>query len=317
MKIIFFGTPDYVVPILNLVHKTFKERFGASGVVAVVTQEPKPIGREQKLTYSPVDTWAYKKGIPVIYDLSKVPSADLGILAAYGELIPELVISHLKFGILNIHPSLLPKYRGASPVQAAIASGDSETGVTIIKIDRQMDHGPVVSQFSEGILGADTFEALRQRLFARSAEVLTTLIPSFVQGRINLREQNHGEATYTILVKKEYGFIPAKYLYACLQGRSLKAKWKIPFIKDYSLHPTPYTLDCFIRAMDPWPGAWTQVKILGGKDIKILRLKILKAHLQKLDPKRYTLIPDLVQLEGKGPVSWEEFKRGYPNAALE
>ena len=313
MKIVFFGTPDYVLLVLNLLHKTFKDRSMESGIITVVTQKPKPVGRDQKLTYSPVDTWAYKKDIPVIYGPEKVPPADLGILAAYGEIVPESAIRNLKFGILNIHPSLLPKYRGASPIQAAIAMGEAKTGVSIIKIDELMDHGLVVSQFSEDILASDTLETLRKRLFERSAEVVVALIPAFTQGKVKLREQNHDEATYTTLVKKGHGFIPAEYLAACLQGRSLKATWKIPFIKDYSLHPTPYTLDCFIRAMDPWPGAWTLLR-LSASEAK--RLKILKAHAESLSPKRYTLILDEVQLEGKNPVSWEEFKRGYPIAAL-
>jgi len=328
MRIIFFGTPEYVVAIAESLHKTFKLKSSESGVTAVITQKPKPTGREKKLTYSPIDTWAYKKGIDVIYDFNKVPNADLGILAAYGEIIPEYVIKLFKYGILNIHPSLLPKYRGASPVQAALAASDKQTGVTIIKVDAEMDHGPIVAQFREDILDTDTLETLRERLFERSIEVLKNLIPPFIQGRIKLRKQNNDEATFTTLVKKIHGFIEPKYLAACLQGRTLKAKWEIPFIKNYSLSPNPYTLDSFIRALDPWPGAWTLLGLSSSGHAK--RLKILKAHLNKPlaishPPASHTrkrfgqgqsLIIDLVQLEGKSPVSWEEFKRGYPNATF-
>lgn len=318
MRIIFFGTPDYVVPILNLIHKKFKDRYGKSGVIAVVTQKPKPAGREKKMTYSAVDTWAYKRDIPVIYEFSKIPPADLGVLAAYGEIIPELVIRNLKFGILNVHPSLLPKYRGASPIQAAIASGDIVTGVTIINIDEQLDHGPIVSQFSESISAQDTLETLRQRLFIRSAEVLAALLPAYTQNKIKFRVQDHKEATYTTLVKKEHGFIPSNHLSGALKGVSFKGNWKIPFIKDFSLTPNPINLNNFIRALTPWPTAWTEVKLKVESDkLKVMRLKILRAHTQPLSSNRHTLILDEVQLEGKGPVSWEEFKRGYPNATLE
>ena len=312
MKIVFFGTPDFVLPILDLLHKTFRDRSNESGVVAVVTQKPKPTGREQKLTYSPVDTWAYKRGIEVIHELASSPSADLGILAAYGEIIPQAVIDKFKFGILNVHPSLLPKYRGASPIQAAIASGDAQTGVSIIKIDTQMDHGPMVSQFKEDIEDIDTLETLRLRLFERSAQVLVELIAPFIQGKINLREQIHEEAIYTTLVKKEHGLIPSKYIKRAILGEEATGSWAIPFIKDYSLTTTPTTISAYIRALTPWPGTWTQITLSSDKKQPPRRLKILNAHLDE-----GRLILDEVQLEGKNQVTWEEFKRGYPNAALE
>ena len=307
MKIVFFGTPDYVLPVLAKIHKSFVSGPGKSPIVAVVTQNPKPTGRKQILAYSPVDSWAHERSIPVFYSpkefLKSALKADLGILAAYGEIIPKEVINFFPHGILNIHPSLLPKYRGASPVQAAILSGETETGVTIIKIDEFLDHGPIVSQFKEEVSASDTLETLRAKLFERASEVLVKLIEPYLKGKIKKREQNHKEATSSTLVKKEHGFIPSKYLEAALEGKSLKEAWSIPFIKDYSLHPTPYTLDCFIRAMDPWPSAWTTAKIDSNKK----RLKILKGHLTEGN-----LILDLVQLEGKNPVSWKQFKEAYP-----
>ena len=187
MRVVFFGTPEYVLPVLNRVHKTFKSRGEKSPVVAVVTQKPKPSGRKKQLEYSAVDTWAHKKGIKRYFKASdlieKCIEADLGILASYGEIIPKKVIKHFPYGILCIHPSLLPKYRGASPVQATILSGETETGVTIIKIDEKLDHGPIISQFKEEVLPDDTTESLRNRLFNKSAEVLSTLIPAYIQGK--------------------------------------------------------------------------------------------------------------------------------------
>lgn len=330
MKIVFFGTPDYVLPIVSEVHKKFSSKNGESGIVAVVTQKPKPTGRKQFITYSAVDTWAYKRKIPVLYDSGELIKqrieADLGILAAYGEIIPKSVIDHLKFGILNVHPSLLPSFRGASPVQAAIVSGLSQTGVTIIKLDEKLDHGPIVSQFTEEIFENDTTETLRNRLFERSGEVVAALIPAYVANKIKLKEQNHKEATFTTQITKEDGFIPPEFLKLAMLGSDPtsgptsskvrpKSTWRVPFIKNYSLVPSACSLGCFIRAMHPWPGAWTYIRLTAdSKQSK--RLKIIKAHLEKLVPSAYRLVPDLVQLEGKTEVSYEEFKKGYPNSSF-
>jgi methionyl-tRNA formyltransferase len=323
MRIIFFGTPEYVLPILNLLHKSFKTKSKESPIVAVVTQKPKTAGRKKIPTYSVVDKWAYNKKIPVFYGcqklIKKAVTADIGILAAYHEFIPSLLLNYFAHGILNIHPSLLPKYRSSSPVQAAIISGDLETGVTIIKLDDKLDHGPIVSQFKEGILPVDTTETLRNRLFAKSAEVLVTLIPAYLQGKITMRGQNHKKATHANMIKKEDAFIPPKYLKLTLEGKSLKGKWKIPFIKDFAIHPTPTTIHNFIRAMQPWPVAWTKVKL--GSEQVTKRLKILKAHTEKSSainhqPSIIKLVLDEVQLEGKNPVTWKQFKQGYPKATF-
>src|SRR5581483_6897875 len=111
LKVIFFGTPDYVIPILENLHKYYK-------VVGVVTQPPKLAGRHQEKTFSAVDTWAYKHKLNIIHFWDQeLPPADLGVVASYGKIIPQEIINHFKYGILNIHPSLLPKYRGASPIQ--------------------------------------------------------------------------------------------------------------------------------------------------------------------------------------------------------
>lgn len=289
MKIVFFGTPDYVLPVLKALYKTCE-------VVSVVTQNPKEVGRKKFITRSPVDNWAYKHKIPVTYDFAEIPSADLGVVAAYGRIIPKSVIANFKFGILNIHPSLLPKWRGASPVQAAILSGETETGVSIIKMDEEVDHGPIVAQFKEDVLPDDTAGSLRARLFERSADVLTALIKPFVEGKITPRLQNHKEATSTHLIKKQNGFIDLK---------------KTP----------PEEAERFIRAMQPWPVSWTYVHLaksdneVGYSKLKAKRrLKILDAHTETLSFKHSVLRLDEVQLEGKNPVSWKEFELGYPNA---
>ncbi len=318
MRIVFFGTPDYVVPILDKLYKTFKAKSGDSGIVAVVTQKPKPIGRKQILTYSPVDHWAHKKDVDKFYSskeyLASDIRADVGVLAAYGKILPKVVLNHFPRGILNIHPSLLPIFRGASPVQATIITGE-EAGATIIKLDEKMDHGPIISQFKEEREDEDTTESLRSRLFENSAEVLATLLPAYIKGKITPRPQDHNKATFTTLVKKADALIQPKHLEACLRGQTLKAEWKIPFTKGYSIVPSANSLDLFIRAMQPWPVAWTLLRLNSSGQAK--RLKILKAHVEPINgltnQRINKLILDSVQLEGKNPVSWKQFSEAYSN----
>lgn len=287
MKIVFFGTPDYVLPILTAIHKKFVTGPGKSPIVAVVTQSPKPVGRKEIVTFSPIDHWAHEHGVPIHYSAQELAmdkvEADMGILASYGEIIRKDVIDLFPHGILVIHPSLLPKYRGASPIPAVIAAGDTTTGVTIFKMDEKVDHGPIISQFKEEILPEDTGETLRVRLFERSAEVLVELIKPYMQAKIKPKTQDETQATYTKTVTREDGFI------------------------DINKKP-PEEAERFIRAMQPWPGAWTNVRI-SDTDTKTRRLKIYSSRIE--DGK---LVLDEVQLEGKERVSWKLFSDGY-NAA--
>ena len=312
MKIVFFGTPEYVLPVLISIHKKFAAGPGKSPIVAVVTQSPKPTGRKQILTYSAIDKWAHEHKIATYYNpedlLKEKVKFDLGVIADYGKIISKEVIGLFANGILNIHFSQLPKYRGASPVQAAILSGDKEMGVTIFKIDELLDHGPIISQFKEDMGTTDTWGSLKVRLFERTKDVLIELIPPYLEGKIKTRKQDEKDASYTILVKKEHGFIPPKFLKYALEGKTFEEDWDIGFRKDFSIKPTPHACERFIRALYPWPSAWTTIKIDSNKK----RLKILKGHLTEGN-----LILDLVQLEGKNPVSWKEFRMGYPNTAFE
>ncbi|OGM35332.1 hypothetical protein A3D00_02900 [Candidatus Woesebacteria bacterium RIFCSPHIGHO2_02_FULL_38_9] len=312
MKIIFFGTPEYVLPIVEAINKKYNSG-REKNFVCVVTQPPAKVGREKRILHSPVDNWAYRHKIKIITDLKKenLPEADLGILAAYGEIIPDFVINHFKFGILNIHPSPFPEFRGASPVQAALITGTNPTGVTVIKLTQKLDSGPIISSFKEEVFVDDTTQTLRKRLFERSSEFLINLprgkaglIPNYLNGKIKPKSQDESKTTFTKLIKKEDGFIPPKYLEAALRDKRLRENWEIRFIKDFSIKYSVLNIERFIRAMYPWPVAWSFVK-------NQKRLKILKAHI---DDKR--LILDSVQLEGKNPTSWEEFKRGYPNVSF-
>jgi len=217
-------------------------------------------------------------------DLESLERPDLGIIASFGALIPEKIISWPKMGLLNLHPSLLPKYRGPTPIPTAILNGEKETGLTIIKIDKEIDHGPIIHQFKEAINSDKTSDDLLKRLFKTGAEVLVTLLPDYLEGKIKLQEQDHKKATFTEKLTKESGYID----------------WTKP--ADYQQR--------FMQAMSPWPGAWGEIKLRKG-DKENKRLKILKTHLEK-----QKLVLDLVQLEGKKPVTWKQFLEGYPQAKI-
>jgi methionyl-tRNA formyltransferase len=311
MNIVFFGTPAYCLPILNKIQKKFKVKPHDLPIAAVITQKPRPVGRKQFITYSAVDTWAFKRKIPVYYTvgdfLKEGIKADLGVVVAYGEILSKEIINYFPHGILNIHPSILPKYRGASPLQAAIAAGEKITGSTIMKIDEKMDHGPIVSQFQEEILNSDNSKSLGDRIFSRSAEVLVNLLTPYLQGKINLNSQDDNKASYTTLLKKEHGYIPPQILKGILDNKKVSKIWKINFIKDFETKPDPISLDNFVRAVSPWPGAWTEIYIdKYRKEQK--RLKIIEGHIKE---DKYEI--GKVQLEGKLEVTWDEFQKGYPD----
>lgn len=310
-KIIFFGTPDYIIPVLKALKAEHE-------IVAVVTQPPKPVGRKQTLTPSPVASWATKNNVlsidgepeKIITQLNKL-GADIGVLASYGRILPASLLETLPHGIINIHPSCLPRWRGPAPVEATIASGDIP-GITFIKLNEKMDHGPILAQYPQTSFPLNTYTKaeLLDLLFKKAAGLLVDFLPQYLAGKVNPKDQDHTKATYTKLLKKDDGFIPPIYLKTSVQGVPLnREKWQIRWMLDtqknpYSFIPNTILLDRFIRAMSPWPGAWTTIDLNG----KPKRLKVLSAHIQEKQ-----LILDKVQLEGKTQVSWDEFKKAYPS----
>jgi methionyl-tRNA formyltransferase len=272
MRLIFFGTPDYVIPILDKLHKYHE-------IVAVVTQSPKPVGRDKKLTYSAVDQWAFKKHILRNFDYVDLPEADMGVCASFGMIIPKVILDSFPHGIINIHPSLLPQFRGSSPIQATIISGVNPTGVSIIKMSEKMDAGPILTQFKEEVLIDDTNETLRARLFEKSADVLLEMIPAYIDGKINLKPQDESKVTTTKMIKKEDGYVD-------LYTDSHDLIWRK------------------YRAYSPWPGIWTLLR-LKAPEGQAQRVKITKCRFEE------KLIIDEVQPESKNPTNWNVFRRTY------
>ncbi len=216
----------------------------------------------------------------MVYDFKKIrkTNPDLVIVASYGKIIPKEILEIPRYGCLNVHGSLLPKYRGPSPIQTAILNGDKETGVTIILMDEKIDHGPIISNSKFQIPNSKiTYQELSQKLAQLGAKLLIQTIPKWIKGEIKPRSQDESKASCTKILKREDG----------------KIDWSKPAQK----------IERQIRAFNPWPGAFTFIKHKG----KVLRVKILKADISKEDK----LIIKKIQPEGKKPMSFEEFKRGY------
>jgi len=313
-KIIFIGTPEYGAIVLEGLIK------GGYRPVLAVTAPDKPKGRKQILTPPVVKVVAKKHNIPVeqpeiIKNLKlkiKNLKPDLGILAAYGQIIPKDILDIPKFGFLNVHPSLLPKYRGPSPIQFTILNGEKKSGVTIILMDEKIDHGPIISQKSLEIKEQETAETLHNKLAQLGAYLLLETIPKWVKGLIKPEEQNDVQATFTKILFKEDG----------------KIDWKKP-VK---------VLEREIRAFYPWPGSYIIWESKEDKSSsfkgKLIKIKILKARTFKspdkikypigkvlvvpqneigVQCKKDFLVIEKLQPEGKKEMRAEDFLRGHLN----
>lgn len=236
LRIIFMGTADLSCASLEKLHG-----HPAFQVIAVVTQPDKPKGRDLKLTPSPVKVLAEKFGLPVLQPLKareekfiaevRHLQPDLMVVVAYGQILPQALLDVPAHGCLNVHTSLLPKYRGAAPIQWAIANGDPETGVTIMKMDAGLDTGPVLSVRHTPILPTDDSQSLHDRLAALGAELLAETIPPYVAGNIKAEPQPAEGFTYAAKIKKEDGQID----------------WRRPAVETWNR----------FRAFTPWPGSYT------------------------------------------------------------
>ncbi len=205
--LVFFGSSDYSVPVLQ------KLLDSQVNVISVVTTPDKPVGRHLKLTPNPVKILARKNNIPVIKDLSEIINHKslfinhpVALVAAYGKIIPQEILDTFHNRIFNIHPSLLPKYRGASPLQQQILDGIKDSGVTIIQIDARMDHGPIVAQEKDVILPEDTTRTLGTRLFAKGADLFINEVLLKIRN-LKLKIQADSQATYTKKLTRESGYV--------------------------------------------------------------------------------------------------------------
>jgi methionyl-tRNA formyltransferase len=236
MRIVFMGTAELSRASLEAL-----ARDRQFSVAAVVTQPDKPKGRDLKLQPSPVKSLALRLNLPLlqparardeqfIAELREL-RPDLIVVVAYGHILPPAILELPRFGCLNVHTSLLPKYRGAGPIQWAIANGETETGVTVMKMDAGLDTGPIISQRRTPILPEDDSAALHDRLAALGAELLAETVPAYVAGKIQPQPQPAEGASHAPKIKKEDGRID----------------WTLP----------ARTIRNRLRAFTPWPGAFT------------------------------------------------------------
>ena len=244
VRTIFMGTPQFAVVILEPLLRS------PYWVVAVYTQPDKPMGRGRELAWSPVKRLAADHKIPVIQPntLKSVEAVEelasfkpeLIIVAAFGYILPQEVLSLPKFACLNVHPSLLPQHRGPSPVAASLLHGDQVTGVTIMLMDGGMDSGPILAQREVGISPEDTTGSLTQKLAEVGVELLLETLPKWLDGKLKPQAQDESQATYTKVIASEDG----------------KIDWHLPAVELWRR----------IRAYNPWPGCYTWWR---GKRLKV------------------------------------------------
>ena len=210
MKIIYMGTPEFAVPCLDALIKSRHK------VVAVVTQTDKPVGRSGKLKYSPVKELALSKNLPVLQfgsirkegvEIINGIDADIIVTCAYGQILSADILFAKKFGVINVHGSILPKYRGASPIQSAIINGEKETGITILKSGIGIDDGPIINTETCEIYENETYEELAKRLSFLGAKVLLETLDLIEKGMAEYKEQDNSIATHCKMFKPDFGKI--------------------------------------------------------------------------------------------------------------
>jgi methionyl-tRNA formyltransferase len=294
LKILLAGTPGRTVIVGEALRAAGHE------IVGALAPFPKPVGRKKIITASELEQWARSKHIPV-FNVNKevlnglelpaqLPQADLLVVADFGYLIPGWLLKFPKFGGLNIHPSLLPRWRGTSPVPFTLLFGDTSTGVTIIKMNEQFDKGEIVAQHEIEIAQNDTAPTLLEKGFTAGAELLVEILPDYIEGNIALKPQVTTSPTpLTRKFTKDDGFVPLEALKATMEGKS--SDKSAPILAEYYLETNAVGIYRMIRALTPWPGVWTILK--DGK-----RMKILGA---KLDTN--ALVIQKIQIEGKNPTT--------------
>ncbi len=299
MKIIYFGTPEIAtVPLMTLcLNQEIK-------VLAVVTQPDKPVGRKKTITSSPVKITAQNFNIPVIqeenseklYEKLKKYKPDFFVVMAFGMILPKKILTLPKNSAINIHTSLLPKYRGASPIQETLLKGDKETGISIIEMNEKMDQGNIYMIKRIKIDSKENLKTLTEKLAYISGTILPFILKDIKNKNIKSIPQEHKKATYCKKIKKQDG----------------KINWELEAEK----------INNMIKAYNPWPSTWTNFK---NKKLKIIEAETdkektnpseigkfkIKNEILKIPTKKGNLIPTKVQLEGKKEMEIKEFLNGY------
>ncbi len=295
-RIVFMGTPDFALPSLTAL-------LDSHAVVAVVTQPDRPSGRHRRLRPSPVKRAALEASIPLLQperirsdesiSALRAMRADLFVVVAFGQILPQVLLDVPRIASINVHASLLPRWRGAAPIQAAIRAGDRETGVTLMAMDAGLDTGPVIAQRSAPISKDETGQSLHDKLAQLGAELLVQALPDFLDGTTSPRPQDAACATYAPAIKKEEGRLD----WSCAAAE----------------------LERTIRAFTPWPGSFTTwngapLKIHAGYEDAGLASPGLVFNHEKgiaIGTGAGLFFPTEVQLAGKKRLPIEDFVNGH------
>ena len=311
MRVVFMGTPSYAVPVLEVLQLS-----ADLDVVAVVTPPDRPRGRGQSMEFTPVKVAAQEADIPVYQPASLRPShvqeelaslaADVAVVAAYGKLLPASVLEMPRHGCLNIHPSLLPCYRGPSPVVTALLDGLETTGVTLMLLDEGMDTGPILVQEEYQLRGDESAGSLTEELFRVGGRLLVDSLGPWAGGQLEATKQDESQATFTRKIERTDG----------------RADWNLAAAE----------LERRQRAFTPWPGLFTQWQ---GKTVRLLDVtavdpphdghEVLSVEIGLVQRLGLEDAPlgvgtasgilgiKTLQLEGRRAATAEEFMRGYPH----
>ncbi|MFS8159005.1 MAG: methionyl-tRNA formyltransferase [Candidatus Roizmanbacteria bacterium] len=308
ITILYFGTPSFSA---NLLDNLIKSELDVK-ISGIVTQPDKPVGRKKILTPSPVKIYAQKYEIPVFenseHAKAAIENADLCIVYAYGNFISQETLDLPRYGFWNIHPSLLPKYRGATPMTFPLLLATTTTGVSLMKMDHLMDHGPIIAQEPYKLSAETTRLDLEDKLTQIGSDLLITSLRRLIEEGLSLSnfvEQDHVEKSVSLLLKKDDGFVSEEILKMALSSISSK-KFDLPpiYLRYQEKNPeeilplfTPAEIIWnMYRALTPWPGVWT---IIDNKRMKLLDLEYREKKI----------ILKTVQTEGKNPTP---FSPGLP-----
>ena len=302
MKLVYMGTPQFaVLPLLSLVEAGHE-------VVAVVTRIDKPAGRGRTLAAPAVKRAALERGLrvyqpkrvrdPEFIEILRTLAPEAIVVAAYGQILPTEILTLPKYGCINIHASLLPRYRGAAPITWAIVRGETEAGNTIMQMDQGMDTGAILLQERIPIDPKDTAGTLTEKLSKQGAKMITAALPLIAAGKLTPMPQDSSQATLAPLLKKEDGRIDWERGAQAIHDR--------------------------VRGMNPWPGAYT---VLDNKIVKLIETAAVDGSSEPgrlLETDRNTLFAGTgsgllqlltIQPEGKKPMSAAEFLRGHRGVA--
>jgi methionyl-tRNA formyltransferase len=258
MRVVFFGTPQFAVPSLAALLAS------AHQVVGVVTQPDKPRGRGQKVSDAPVKALALEHGLAVLQPARlsrdfeaefRTLDAELGVVAAYGKILPEWLLAAPRLGMINVHASLLPRYRGAAPVHRAVMNGDTQTGVTIMRVVKALDAGPMMARVTRPIGVDESSDVVEQDLARMGAALLVQVVDELAVGTVSEEAQNDAEATYAPRLTKDEGLLDFAAAAITVHNR--------------------------IRGLRPWPAAFT---FLGGKRLVVHQARVSAATSARVEP---------------------------------